>query len=54
VSDEVALQQLRQRGWSLWIVGKKEGRVIASGKVSDLVKLCQKDEREREGYEGET
>jgi hypothetical protein len=46
-SDEMAVRQLEQAGWSLWVVGKKQGRVIASSKLSDLVKLCQKDERER-------
>jgi hypothetical protein len=40
-SDELALERIRQEGWHLWLVAKKEDRVFAASKVADLVKQIE-------------
>jgi hypothetical protein len=40
-SDEFALERIRQAGWHLWLVAKKDDRVFAAAKVADLVKQIE-------------
>jgi hypothetical protein len=40
-SDEFALERIKQAGWHLWLVAKKENRVFAASRVADLVKQIE-------------
>jgi len=43
-SDQFALERIKQAGWHLWLVAKKEDRVFAASKVADLVKQIERKE----------